>query len=58
MPIWLRAYTYNEIKQFYDKQKEAQSKESFIDPNKPSNIKGPDIASPQTDYVTKKAPKK
>lgn len=40
MPIWLRKFTFNEIKKYYEKQAE-DSKRSQSDPNK-TNIIGED----------------
>ena len=37
MPIWLRKFTFNEIKKYYEKQAE-DSKRSQSDPNKTSII--------------------
>lgn len=49
MPIWLRKFTFNKMKQHYDKQSEAVSKQTSI-PNK-ALAKGPAIKKPT--YSTK-----
>lgn len=51
MPIWLRIFTYNKIKEFYDKENENNNIQPTIQPNK---IDKPNI---QPNYTTK-APNK
>lgn len=50
MPIWLRNFTFNKIKDFYDKQSEAESKMLKQQDNKKPKIARPDI---QPTYSTK-----
>lgn len=55
MPIWLRKFTWNKIKEFYDKENEAISKQNNnINPNSKELISRPNI---NPTYITK-APKK
>lgn len=53
MPIWLRKFTFNKLKEFYDKEAEQNNN---INPNAASKelISKPNI---QPTYQTKKAPK-
>ena len=56
MPIWLRLFTFNKMKEHYDKQKEEQEKAQNQLKNKQSKeIAKPNIAQPT--YKVK-APKK
>lgn len=51
MPIWLRNFTFNSIKDWHDKQAEqVEQYSSTNQPSKNNDIKGPDI-SPS--YTTK-----
>ncbi len=58
MPIWLRRFTFNSIKEFYDKEKEEYEKAT----NKGKGLQSPDkaLAPPKTPLptYTTKAPKK
>jgi hypothetical protein len=46
MPIWLRKFTFNKLKEFYDKEQEAADQQSNMLTNKStSNISRPDIPS-------------
>lgn len=59
MPIWLRNFTFGRIKDYYDKQQEAQEKQNNMMNNKgKQEIARPGV-SPQAkpDYIAK-APKK
>jgi len=56
MPIWLRLFTFNKMKEYYDKQKEEAEKQQNMLKNKQSKeISKPNIVPPT--YKTK-APKK
>jgi len=58
MPTWLRRFTFETLKEHYDKQAEEMSKQQNMLQNKSSkDIPRPDIASKQPTY-TSKAPKK
>jgi len=60
MPIWLRNFTFNSLKKYYDEQNEQVEAQNNIMTNKnPSKteIARPNIA-PKDTYVTKTAPKK
>jgi hypothetical protein len=57
MPIWLRTFTYNKLKEFYDKENEAAEKQN----NQLSNKSGKEIARPdipQSNTYNAKVPKK
>jgi hypothetical protein len=59
MPVWLRNYIFNKIKEFYDKQNEQQSNQTQPPPNTP---RGPGVKS-MKNYTgkptyTSKAPSK
>jgi hypothetical protein len=57
MPIWLRTFTYNKLKEFYDKENEAAEKQN----NQLSNKSGKEIARPdipQSSTYNAKVPKK
>ena len=43
MPIWLRNFTFKKIEEWYEKQNEAQSKQSNTLKNNPGSIARPDI---------------
>ena len=43
MPIWLRNFTFKKIEEWYEKQNEAQSKQSNTLKNNPGFIARPDI---------------
>jgi len=59
MPIWLRKFTFEKIKEFYEKEREEAEKQQ----NKLNNKSGKEISRPniapkqQPTYITK-APKK
>jgi hypothetical protein len=57
MPIWLRKFTFNKIKEHYDKQNEEAEKQQNMLKNKQSSNK--EIARPNiVPTYTTKAPKK
>jgi hypothetical protein len=58
MPIWLRRFTFETLKEYYEKQ--SKDRETLADSVKgkdKNNIPRPDIAPKQPTY-TSKAPKK
>ena len=59
MPVWLRTFTFNKIKEYHDKQNEEVEKQNDMMSNnsKKQEISKPNIA-PKPDYVTTRAPKK
>lgn len=59
MPIWLRIFTFNKMKEHYDKQKEEKDKVENTLANKSdkNDISRPNIA-PKTPTYVAKAPKK
>jgi hypothetical protein len=62
MPVWLRRFTFEKIKEFYDKEREeAEKQQGTLNNNNPKDLARPNIApkqqSNQPTYVTK-APKK
>ena len=58
MPIWLRRFTFETLKEHYDKEKEAADKQqNMLSNNSKSEISRPNIAAKQPTYTTK-APKK
>ena len=58
MPIWLRRFTFEKIKEFYDKEREESEKQQNMMSNKgKQGISRPNIDSKQPTYTTK-APKK
>jgi len=57
MPIWLRKFTFNKIKEHYDKQNEEAEKQQNMLNNKKNSSK--EIARPNiSPTYTTKAPKK
>ena len=57
MPIWLRRFTFNKIKEHYDKQNEEAEKQQNMLKNKQNSSK--EIARPNiAPTYTTKAPKK
>ena len=59
MPIWLRKFTFETLREHYEKQAEEMSKQQNMMKNKSSkDIPRPDIAPNQPTYTTNKAPKK
>jgi hypothetical protein len=58
MPIWLRRFTFETLKEHYEKQKEETSKKQNMLKNSPNkDISRPNIAPNKPTYTTK-APKK
>ena len=58
MPIWLRRFTFNKLKEHYDKQNEEAEKQQNMLSNKgKGDISRPNITPKQPTY-TAKAPKK
>lgn len=60
MPIWLRRFTFETLKEYYEKQREEAEKQQNILKNKGKpDAKGPNIAPKSTPtYTTSRAPKK
>ena len=57
MPIWLRRFTYETLREYYEKQNEQAEKQQNMLNNKSSKeIARPNIAPKQPTYTTK-APK-
>jgi len=58
MPIWLRRFTFNKLKEHFDKQNEEAEKQQNMLNNKQNATK--EIARPNIapTYTTSKAPKK
>jgi hypothetical protein len=58
MPIWLRRFTFETLKEHYDKQNEQVDKQQNMIKNKgKGDISRPNIAPNQPTYISK-APKK
>jgi hypothetical protein len=59
MPIWLRRFTYETLKEYFEKQKEeAEKQQNLLKNNAPSKeVSRPNIAPKNPTYVAK-APKK
>jgi hypothetical protein len=58
MPIWLRRFTFEKIKEFYDKEREeAEKHNNMLKNNNSKDLARPNIAPKQPTYTTK-APKK
>ena len=55
MPIWLRTFTFNKLKEYYDKQQAEQEKQNNMLANKgDKEINRANVPSPtKPDYVTK-----
>ncbi len=59
MPIWLRKFTFNKMKEYYDKQQEENEKQQNSLTNKsPKEIAKPNIPRPQEPTYSYKVPKK
>jgi hypothetical protein len=60
MPIWLRKFTFEKIKEFYEKEREEAEKQQNTLSNKTGkgNISRPNIAPKQSPTYVTKAPKK
>lgn len=59
MPIWLRRFTFNKVKEFYDKQNEERDKveNTLANKSNKNDISRPNI-TPKTPTYVAKAPKK
>jgi hypothetical protein len=58
MPIWLRRFTFETLREYFEKQKEETENQQKLLKNKPSkNISQLNVASKSPTYITK-APKK
>ena len=60
MPVWLRKFTFNKLREHYDKQKDEMDKQQNMLKNKSggSDIARPNSISPPPPTYTAKAPKK
>ena len=59
MPIWLRRFTFETLKEHYDKVAEEQNKAENLMQNKNSkDLARPNISPKHPTYTTNKAPKK
>jgi hypothetical protein len=60
MPIWLRKFTFNKLREHYDKQKDEMDKQQNMLKNKSggSDVARPNIATSPAPTYTAKAPKK
>ena len=57
MPIWLRMFTFNKIKDHYDKIKEEQEKQNRLLTNKSSKELAKPNVPTKPDYVSKASKK-
>lgn len=57
MPIWLRNFTYKKLEEYFNKQQEAQNKQSNTLKNNPNEIARPNI-NPANTYNTSMPTKK
>ena len=58
MPIWLRRFTFETLREYYEKQKEEQdAQQKILENAKNKDVARPNIA-PKTPTYTTKAPKK
>lgn len=58
MPIWLRKFTFEKIKEYYEKQQEeAEKQQNLLKNTSSKEITRPNITSKQPTYIAK-APKK
>jgi len=59
MPIWLRKFTFNKIKEYHDSQnKNTQAEDSWTNQSKSQNIKVPDYISKSPQPYQTKASRK
>jgi hypothetical protein len=59
MPIWLRKFTFETLKEHYEKQvEEANKQQNMLKNTNNNDIARPAIAPKQPTYTTNKAPKK
>lgn len=58
MPLWLRKFTFEKLKEYYEKQKEeAEKQQNMLKNNSGKEISRPNITQQKPTYVAK-APKK
>ena len=58
MPIWLRRFTFETLREYFEKQKqEAEKQQNLLKNKSPKDIPRPNVAPKTPTYVTK-APKK
>ena len=58
MPIWLRRFTFETLKEYYEKQREENEKQQrMLKNNNKGEISRPNVAPKQPTYTTK-APRK
>jgi hypothetical protein len=60
MPVWLRLFTFNKLKEHYDRQKDEMDKQQNMLKNKSGggDIARPNVAPKAPPTYTAKAPKK
>lgn len=59
MPIWLRRFTFETIKEYYEKQAEETNKaQQLLENQKPKGVARPNIAPKQPTYTAKAPTKK
>ena len=59
MPIWLRRFTFETLKEYYEKQKEeAEKQQNLLKNNSNKEISRPNIAPAKSPTYIAKAPKK
>jgi len=59
MPIWLRKFTFEKLKEYYEKQKEETEKQqNLLKNNNSKEIARPNITSAKQPTYTAKAPRK
>ena len=59
MPIWLRLFTFNKLKEYYEKQNEEAEKQQNMLKNKSNkDIARPNVSPPKSPTYIAKAPKK
>jgi hypothetical protein len=60
MPVWLRLFTFNKLKEHYDKQKDEMDKQQNMLKNKSggNDVARPNVAPKAPPTYTSKAPKK
>jgi len=59
MPIWLRRFTFEKLKEYYEKQKEETEKQQNLLKNKSGkDVSRPNIAPQKPPTYIAKAPKK
>ena len=59
MPIWLRKFTFEKLKEYYDKQnKEAEKQQNLLKNNSSKEVSRPNVTSTKPPTYVTKAPKK